>query len=258
MHPPELRAEALALVEGGINDCEISRRLGIPRSTVRDWRRPTYVSTRKIPLETCPRCWRQTRPIRFTPADYAELLGLYLGDGSISTHPRTDRLRIVLDDKYPGIIEDTRALLSRCFPQNGVHVGRGSKGKCSAISVYSRHLICLFPQHGPGAKHKRRIVLEHWQEDLVAAAPWAFLRGCIRSDGSVFVNRTDIHRPEPYEYLSYDFANSSEDITGLFTDVCERLALRPRVSCDRMGRWHVRINRRASVDLMVRHVGLKT
>ena len=41
MHPPELRAEALALVEFGINDCEISRRLGIPRGTVRDWRRPT-------------------------------------------------------------------------------------------------------------------------------------------------------------------------------------------------------------------------
>jgi hypothetical protein len=31
MHPPEVRAQALALVEAGLNDCQISRRLGIPR-----------------------------------------------------------------------------------------------------------------------------------------------------------------------------------------------------------------------------------
>jgi hypothetical protein len=32
---------------------------------------------------------------------YSYLLGLYLGDGCISRHPRAWRLRIVLDDKYP-------------------------------------------------------------------------------------------------------------------------------------------------------------
>jgi hypothetical protein len=36
MHPSHVRAEALALVERGFNDCEISRRLGVPRTTVRD------------------------------------------------------------------------------------------------------------------------------------------------------------------------------------------------------------------------------
>jgi hypothetical protein len=180
------------------------------------------------------------------------------GRWSISSHPRTDRLRIVLDDKYPVVIAETSELLNRCFPQNRVHVGRGSKGKCSSVSVYSTHLICLFPQHGPGLKHARRILLEPWQQDLVYASPWSFLRGCIRSDGSAFINRTDIHRPEPYEYLSYDFANSSDDITRLFTDVCEKLELGPRVSRDRSGRWHVRINRRESVARMLEEVGLKT
>jgi hypothetical protein len=33
MHPPHVRAAALALVEQGLNDCEISRRLGIPRDS---------------------------------------------------------------------------------------------------------------------------------------------------------------------------------------------------------------------------------
>ena len=71
-------------------------------------------------------------------------------------------------------------------------------GATVVLWVYSRHLSCLFPQHGPGKKHERRIVLEAWQQEIVEAAPWAFLRGCIRSDGCVFVNRTG-----RYEYLSY-------------------------------------------------------
>ena len=41
MHGPEIRAEALQLVAAGVNDCEIARRLGIARTTVRDWRRIT-------------------------------------------------------------------------------------------------------------------------------------------------------------------------------------------------------------------------
>jgi hypothetical protein len=99
MHPPHIRAEALALVEAGLNDCEVSRRLGVPRRTILDWRRPTYVSRRSTPAEVCPRCWQAARPIRFTADDYAELLGLYLGDGCISSQPRTARLRVALDAK---------------------------------------------------------------------------------------------------------------------------------------------------------------
>ena len=74
---------------------------------------------------------------------------------------------------------------------------------------------CLFPQHGPGKKHHRRIVLEAWQQTIVESAPWAFLRGCIRSDGCVFINRTG-----RYEYLSYGFANHSSDILDLFESIC--------------------------------------
>jgi hypothetical protein len=114
MHPPKVRAEALALVKAGLNDCEISRRLGIPRTTVRDWRRPRYI--RSSPQVSCPRCWRAAKPLVFTAADYAELLGFYLGDGCISDLARTQRLRISLDAKYPGIVSSARHLLRRCFP----------------------------------------------------------------------------------------------------------------------------------------------
>jgi hypothetical protein len=78
----------------------------------------------------------------------------------------------------------------------------------------------LFPQHGPGIKHRRSIWLEDWQRKLVEDAPFALLRGCIRSDGCVFVNRTDVHRSQPYEYLSYQFSNMSKDIVDLFVQAC--------------------------------------
>jgi hypothetical protein len=251
MHPPHVREEAMRLIAAGIDDCEISRRMGIPRATIRDWRRPSYV--KRTPTATCPRCWRTAKPMWFTAEDYSELLGLYLGDGCISSHPRTARLRIALDSKYGGIIRDARKLLERCFPHNRIDPVLAHGGTCTHLSLYSTHLPCLFPQHGKGPKHQRPIVLEHWQRSLLDRAPWAFLRGCIRSDGCVFINRTG-----PYSYLSYDFCNMSREIVELFTGTCDTVGVRYRATKSPGAAWRVRINRRASVALLLENVGLKT
>jgi hypothetical protein len=49
------------------------------------------------------------------------LLGLYLGDGCISAHPRgVYRLRITLDLRYPGIVEECEAALRAVLPLNHV------------------------------------------------------------------------------------------------------------------------------------------
>ena len=221
VHAASIRQEALALAADGVNDSEIARRLGIPRATVRDWRRPRYVPQTDRGRGVCPRCWRAMRRLAFSAADYAELLALYLGDGHISTAARTQILRLSLDAKYPTVNDETEALLRRCFPENRVGRVLFDRGSTVVLYVYSRHLACLFPQAGSGKKkHARAIELEPWQAEHVAAAPWAFLRGCIRSDGCAFVNRTG-----PYEYLSYDFYNLSAPIRQLFVDVCRDLGL---------------------------------
>ena len=126
----------------------------------------------------------------FTASDYAELLGLYLGDGYIVRTGRSDRFRLFLDTAYGRIIDDAHALLARCFPGHRVGRFRTGKGTTTILSLYSTHLTCLFPQHGVGMKHERDIVLEAWQTMIVEREPWSFLRGLIRSDGCVFVNRT--------------------------------------------------------------------
>jgi hypothetical protein len=246
MHRLSTRSDALALTAAGVNDCEVARRLGVPRTTVRDWRRRPYV--RQTTVAPCLRCWRPSRPVRASPEDYAELLGLYLGDGYVVATRRTQRLRISLDARYPTIVADTAALLRRCFPSNGVSLVRADAGSTAVVSVYHGHLACVLPQHGPGKKHERPIVLEAWQRGLVDRAPWAFLRGCIRSDGCVFVNRTGAYR-----YLTYDFANDSADIRECFAQTCEAVGLRPR-----RHRRRVRLNRRADVAALQRYVGLKS
>jgi hypothetical protein len=241
MHPPATRTAALALVAAGHNDAEVGRRLGVPRRTVRDWRlRPAAVRP------ACLRCWRPTAPVVLTSPDYAELLGLYLGDGHITDMPRTQRLRIFLDAKYPGIVTAAAALLSRCLPANRARLGSGG-ATMAVVSTHHRHLGCLLPQHGPGKKHERVLVFEPWQRAHVEAAPWAFLRGCIHSDGCSFMNRFD-----RYAYLSYEFRNRSEDIKGLFTETCDAVGVRYRINNDR-----VRICQRPSVALLQEHVGLK-
>jgi hypothetical protein len=240
VHPPALRHEARALIAAGVSDSVIGRHLGLPRATVR------FLRVRPPPL-ICPRCWRRSPLLTFTAADYAELLGLYLGDGHIAQLARTQKLRLSLDARYEQIVADADALLRRCFPGNRVGRVLADRGATVVLHVHHAHLACLFPQHGPGKKHHRRILLEDWQQSLVAAEPWALLRGLIRSDGCVFVNRT-----RRYEYLSFHFTNLSEDILDLFVATCESLGLRPRRTVR-----YVRLNRREDVARLLVDVGRK-
>ena len=243
MHAAWVSEEVRSLAAVGLNDCEIARRLELPRTTVRDIRRGGPAAEHPA----CPRCWRATKPIRFTAGEYAELLGLYLGDGCIVRAGRTERLRLSLDARYPRIVAEARELVAACLPANRVSLVRADDGATSVVSAYSSHLSCLFPQHGPGQKHRRRIVLEPWQEDLARQAPWSFIRGLMHSDGCFFINRTG-----SYAYLSCDFCNASGDIRRLFGWACELVGVDHRINGKR-----VRIYRRESVSRVAQFVGVK-
>jgi hypothetical protein len=100
--------QVLALWAEGLNKCEIARRTGIPRRTVKDWvagRVPDFHRSGRTqgPRRTCPVC--RGEPHTLPQAAYTYLLGLYLGDGCLSTHPRgVYRLRIVCTNAYPELI----------------------------------------------------------------------------------------------------------------------------------------------------------
>jgi hypothetical protein len=239
----------------GLSNCEIARRTGIPRATVRDWVRGT--TRAKNPdgaLGTCPRCGGVSHRQRRPPAEaYAYLLGLYLGDGHISRGPRNVfRLRITLDVRYGDIIRECAAALSEVLPENRILVRPRPDSGCVDVGVYSKQLPCLFPQHGSGPKHKRRIALERWQQGIVEDQPGRFLRGLIHSDGCRSRNRVTV-RGRSYSYPRYTFSNTSADIRRLFCVTCEQLGIKWR----RMNARNISVARRLSVARLDEFVGPK-
>lgn len=230
------------LIAAGVNDCAIARQTGIPRCTVRDWRSRPQRRARES--HGSPGAHDFTR----LPAKaYSYLLGLYLGDGCISRHPRTWRLRIVLDDKYPGIIERCREAMDALMPGQRAATLRRSDN-CVEVSMCSNHWPCLFPQHGPGKKHLRSIRLESWQEALVKEATEEFVRGLIDSDGCrVVANDRGVRS------VRYHFSNRSDDIRGLFCAALDEFGIpwtRPR--------WfEIAVYRKAGVARLDEFVGPK-
>lgn len=259
MHDPEIRHQALALVRAGVSNAETGRRLAIPSGTISYW-----VHTDRARRGECP-----GRPPTVChvcgDADldlvaYSYLLGLYLGDGHIIQYRkhRTPSLMITCDDNWPGLMDAAEAAMRSVFPQHSTCRVR-SKG-CHNVKVYSKHLWCLFPQHGPGRKHERRIVLESWQQLIVDAHPWEFIRGLIHSDGCRFTNWTEQRRGgelRRYEYPRYFFTNKSEDILKLFSDTLDQVGVEWKTTCRRGRPYNISVARRASVALMDAHVGAK-
>ncbi|WP_306312891.1 helix-turn-helix domain-containing protein [Streptomyces hydrogenans] len=259
MYDIETRQRALTLLRGGARNADVARDLNIPLGTIGYWKhadRAKRGETRARRTSTCPRC--DDRELDM-PA-YAYLLGLYLGDGHISRprQHRTPSLQISLDDAWPGVQQEARASVRAVFPGNATCWVR--KAGCRNLKVYSKHLPCLFPQHGPGRKHERRIALEGWQEEIVGAHPWRFIRGLIHSDGSRIVNGTEKTiggRTKRYEYPRYFFTNASDDIVRLYTDALDRVGAPWRSRRRRTGAQDVSVARREAVALLDAHVGPK-
>jgi hypothetical protein len=115
-------------------------------------------------------------------------LGLYLGDGHIARGPRDVYvLAIACSDDWPGLMAAARQAMAAVMPPSSV-CGVRQTG-CTMIKSYSKHWACLFPQHGPGRKHQRKIELAHWQEVIVRRYPGEFARGLFHSGGWRGVNR---------------------------------------------------------------------
>jgi hypothetical protein len=237
----------LAFVADGLPDLEVARRTGIPRTTVRDWRRGR-VPRRNPDMRgrACPICDGDDALL---PApDYAYLLGLYLGDGYVSRGPRACRLRVYLDAAYPGIVEACRSAIQAVRPANVVWVGRSKKCRLNIVSAWSLHWPCLFPQVGPGKKHERPIRLVPWQEEIVSRERHAFIRGLMHSDGCrVVANDRGVLS------VRYHFSNKSEDIKGILCASLDALGIDWTRPCARQ----IAVYRKASTALLDEFVGPK-
>jgi hypothetical protein len=238
----------LELRRRGLNATEIARHTGIPRATVRDWIHGRVSTARRHDFRGCDGCGQAAHAWEQLPVEYVYLLGIYLGDGCISPCARgVFKLRVTLDKRYPGILSEVEEAMHTVLPRN--RVGRVPKTGCIELCSYSRAWPCLFPQHGPGRKHHRRIRLTEWQWGLVERQPELFLRGLIHSDGHRFENtgRGNWRHPR------YGFTNFSLDIRSLFFDACDLLDLHATWSRPNT----IYVSRKADVARMDEFVGPK-
>jgi hypothetical protein len=237
-----------ALDADGLNGVEIARRTGIPWSTLQKWRRAgieQLIERRRqgLSLEGCD-C-RSSLPA----GAYAHLLGLYLGDGTLCRNGKSAlRLEISCDAAYPRLIDEAAGSIAAVLPVR-VNTRRRGKTNCIYVSATSVHWRCLFPQHGAGRKHLRRIRLVPWQTAIVERQPEEFVRGLVNSDGCRVINRVGGH-----EYVRYHFANKSAEILELFGWACDLLQIDWRYN--RVDT--ISIARRASVEILEGFVGPKS
>jgi hypothetical protein len=228
MRPLEDVAAVLELSAQGHSPTAIADQTGIPRGTVRDWvsgRTPRRAARGGNSCEVCGGIAHQFGEL---PPAYVYLLGLYLGDGCISAYRRgVYKLRINLDLRYPGIVAECEEAIRAIDAGRRVHrlkrrsnYTREAKYTLVEVSAYWKAWVCVFPQHGPGRKHHRRIELVHWQRELVDRHPELLLRGLVHSDGCRFINTG-----RKWRHPRYSFSNRSDDILRIFRDACDRMAL---------------------------------
>ncbi|MFF3275047.1 helix-turn-helix domain-containing protein [Streptomyces chrestomyceticus] len=259
MHRAETHERALTLLRSGSRNADVARLLSIPLGTISYWRHMDRAERGECPgahRSSCPRC--DERPL--DDAAYSYLLALYLGDGHIIQHSRhrVPSLMVACDDAWPGLMDECEAAMRAVFPDNSVC--RVRRTGCHNVKVYSKHLWCLFPQHGAGKKHERPIILEPWQQRIVDTHPWAFVRGLVHSDGCRITNwttRTVGGQKKRYEYPRYLFANKSDDIRRLYSDTLTGLGVEWTTLARGSDPFNISVAKRDSVALMDTHIGPK-
>jgi len=177
-------------------------------------------------------------------APYTYLLRLYLGDGYIASHARgVYRLRICCADAYPELIKRCEDAMGHVI---ATKVSRVACVGCTEVSSFSKHWPCLFPQHGPGKKHLRKIELTVWQQELVDLDPrppgprTAALR---RVPGAELGERDAVPPLPLHERVGRH--------PGIFGRACDQLGIEWRPN----NRWSLSVARRGSVALLDEFVG---
>jgi hypothetical protein len=188
---------------------------------------------------------------------YAYLLGFYLGDGWVGRIARSWALVLSLDVQYPAVVREAVGAMG--VVTRARVTARLRKEKSTVILQSSgSDWPNLFPQHGPGKKHQRKIALVDWQLEITNRYTREFIRGLIHSDGSRCMNRFSVKLPSGrvgrYAYPRYFFTNYSADIRRIFCHHCDVLGIRWSQSNAR----NISVSHRDSVALLDSFVGPKS
>lgn len=244
------REEVRSLAANGMSSWRVARETGIPQTTVHRWITRLTPTDARRPMR-CFVCDGESPPDPVA-GHYAYVLGQYLGDGHLVTSTRVPVLRIYACKDYPAITDEIAASIEAVRGRRpGLH-GTKASLRVTKVQSYWIHWPCLLPQHGPGLKHTRPIVLADWQQKIVDEQPWPLIRGLIHSDGCRAINRVRVNG-KWYAYPRYFFSNTSRDILGITGDALDRVGVAWRYNRPNS----ISIARRAAVEAMDEHIGPK-
>ena len=262
-HSLEIRTQAISMLRDGVRNADVARKLKVSKGTIGYWKHQDRWGADPTPgapdrrRSYCPRC--APDDLVLDHQAYSYLLGLYLGDGCISNGAAMRQkgvyiLGIACADAWPGLMDECESAIRAVMPRNQVQ--RVQRPGMHEVKAYSKHWPCLFPQHGPGRKHEREIVLEAWQQEIIDEFPKEFIRGLIHSDGCRVLNsavRTRNGKTTRCFYSRYHFTNESVHIRDLFTDTLDQLEIEWRYNRHNC----ISVARRESVRLLDQFVGPK-
>ena len=90
------------LASYGLDNSQIARLTGVSRAAIRDWLRS---DSKRLTTPSSAPCGHDLHEFEQLPArQYGYLLGVYLGDGTVSRFGRVFGLRVFMDSRYPSII----------------------------------------------------------------------------------------------------------------------------------------------------------
>lgn len=228
----------------GVSQRQIARDLGIDHGTVAYWIRNAFSTGSRNPSTSSNNELIQL--CNNNSPQYAYILGCYLGDGHISKLPRTYRLRIYNDVKYPEIIKDQISSLKKLFTTNKIMARKQLHANCVEVVTHNKNLARLFPQHGDGKKHSRDVTLTDWQWKIVNLEPECFIKGLIDSDGSHILHQ-QIIKGVIYKRYKYQFTNKSSDIISMYLKVMEMLGISAKPTTKKCGTVNVFTNKKDDV-----------
>lgn len=152
-------------------------------------------------------------------AELAELYGLAIGDGHIQIFPRTERLTITLDAKYPYLIERTAGLLFKVFKKRVVKA-KAKETNAVQVYIYQKNIAKRmgFPS-GNRSQVKKHIPDWIWADNSYLLA---CVKGLFEAEGSL-----SIHLPSCT--YNFQFSNVNQYLLSEMEIALEMLGLHPEV-----------------------------
>ena len=232
MTPPQDQVDAVREWHTfGLNNCQISRELNIPRGTLRGWLYPRQPEQQVVAAADARRAARVCQRCNGTEStlsvDYVYLLGLYLGDGCISGHRK--RGVVAPDLSRPAISWPDRRVRTRDVGSDAV------TRECAAVDRMRRDrgFLETLDSPFPATRRRPKMVASDRHGALAAkidrrlsgtADPRPDSLGRMSSDKHG--ERHGACKQRRYSCPRYMFTNMSDSIRFLFVEACERLNVR--------------------------------